>query len=133
MAKGGYNGGSTIIGFGRQWSFDPDFPATQLVAAPTKSTLRRAKMADQSNNLSIRKSPSGTVPSETIRLHSRVRTLDTKAILQGLGIALPKMPRKRGPILKQLVAEGILLRTGGINPHHPRVAAWLKSKGKRIA
>lgn len=36
--------------------------------------------------------------------------------------------RKRGRILKQLVAEGLLLETGQPNPEHPRVQAMIMSK-----
>lgn len=55
-------------------------------------------------------------------------------VLTALGISKTIMKtRKRGDILMNLVAEGLLLDTGQPNPDHPKVVAILNEKAKKEA
>ena len=50
-------------------------------------------------------------------------------VLKGLGISKAVMKsRKRGVILKGLVADGVLLDNGQPNPDHPQVMALLAAR-----
>ena len=60
------------------------------------------------------------------------QNISRDAVLIRLGRRLPKKPADRRVVLKQLVADGILLPTGAINIGHLAVAAWLKPNRKII-
>lgn len=58
-------------------------------------------------------------------------TVTQAEVLTALGISKTIMKtRKRGDILKNLVAEGVLLDTGQPNPKHPTVIAIIDGKAK---
>lgn len=56
-------------------------------------------------------------------------SLSQSQLLRKLGFSKRTMrSKKRGQILKQLVADGLLLETGLPNFDHPKVAALVESK-----
>ncbi|QQN74915.1 hypothetical protein [Croceicoccus sp. YJ47] len=58
--------------------------------------------------------------------------LSQQDVLAGLGLLpLPPKPHKRGPILKKLVAEGVLLPNGRPNPNNDKVCAIAARPGKK--
>ena len=135
MGRGGYNGGSTLIGLGRSWSFDPDF-------AGDSSTLNgkgNGKGTHKGNAVNARPFfPTNTaggkrVAAKTLRKHRAVlmQKINRDEVLAAIGESLPTKHPQRGAAMKRLVANKVLLQTGAINIGHPAVAAWLKSNGKK--
>ena len=61
--------------------------------------------------------------------HSRANALPLtrEQILRGIGRAQPKSFKERAEWLASLKQDGLILKTGAINPDHPQVTAWLKS------
>ena len=133
MSKGGYNGGSTILGGGRGWSFDPDFPSfpSKKTAPSGKSSTPKTK-AKQPGPVAHNISGSHTITPaiQTADRRAKALPLSRDALLKGLEINLPKKNKDRATALKVLVEQGILLPTGSINPDNRRVAAFLKQKTK---
>jgi hypothetical protein len=130
VGRGGYNGGSTIIGAGRSWSFDPDFDFQPQVK-PTRKSGRRTKVPQVADPAIM--VAGKTVGKKVLRKHKLASSLPFKRdeLLVALGRPLPKKPELRRAALKQLVTEQILLQTGTINIAHPAVAAWLKTHSKK--
>lgn len=59
-------------------------------------------------------------------------SLSQQDVLAGLGLLpLPPKPHMRGPILKKLVAEGVLLPNGRPNPNNDKVRAIAAQPGKK--
>lgn len=140
MGKGGYNGGSTIIGPGGGWSFDPAADTGRTEPTRTKSEpglfvpLPRLKRKNKKKHKKQKVVVARVEVSKSV-LHqhriAREQGLDRDAILDDLGFALPDNPLMRQVELKMLVAAGILLPTGAINVNHAEVAAWLNTNGKK--
>lgn len=131
MAKGGYNGGSTLIGFGRGGMFDPQFDIYEKPrpGEPNNSVKRRRRVkSTQSLTVAGKKLSEKTLNNH--RLAKR-RKIDRNEVLIGISRPMPKKHRYWPEALKQLVADNILLPTGAINVDHPAVAAWLSSNGKK--
>lgn len=100
---GTYNGGGTLIGYGRPWAVEPTYDQPKPPSKPK------------------RKGKSAPVP---------VPLLSQKELLSALGI--PKQRTKEhGATLKRLVAEGVLLDTGRPNPNNPRVIEIIKSRARQ--
>lgn len=133
MGRGGYNGGSTIIGAGRSWSFDPDFDS-QAKTKPTGRPVRRPKTPRAAEPAIL--VAGKTVGKKVLRKHKLASSLTftRDELLVAIGRPLPKKPELRRAALKQLVTEQILLQTGTINIAHPAVEAWLKmhTKTKKV-
>lgn len=131
MGRGGYNGGSTIIGAGRSWSYDPDFDF-QAKAKPTGKPSHRQKVPKvvEPAIMVVGKA----VGKKVLRKHKLASSLafTRDELLIAIGRPLPKkLGLRRSSALKQLVTEEILLQTGTINIAHPAVAARLKTHSKK--
>lgn len=62
---------------------------------------------------------------------SAIGSLTQAEVLKALGISKGMMKtKKRGDILKRLVAEGVLLNTGQPNPEHPKVIALMSNRAQ---
>jgi hypothetical protein len=130
MARGGYLGGSTIIGFGRSGWFDPQFDCFGQ-SKPTKSKkVKQRKRVDPTKPIKI---AGAQISPKTLSNHrlAKQRKIDRDQVLIGIARELPKKQRYRPEALKRLVVDGILLQTGAINLDHPAVAAWLNSNQKK--
>lgn len=100
---GTYNGGGTLIGYGRPWGVEPTY--------------------DKPEPMPKRKGKGKTAP---------VPLLSQEALLSALGIPKRKhRAKEHGATLKRLVAEGVLLDTGQPNLKNPRVIEIMKSRGKQ--
>lgn len=130
MGRGGYNGGSTLIGPGRHWSFDPDFVFRDQteISSSKKSRPRFPKPVGPTITIA-----GATLGARVLRKHRMAQSqqINRDEVLIALGHRLPKKPLERRAALKKLVAEKILLQTGAVNIGHPAVAAWLKRNGKK--
>ena len=126
MGRGGYNGGSTVIGAGHSWSYDPDFDF-QAKSKPTGKPIRRPKASPTVEPaILVAGKPVGKKVLRKHKLASAL-TFTRDELLIAIGRALPKKPAPRRTALKQLVTDQILLQTGAINISHPAVAAWLNA------
>lgn len=128
MGRGGYIGGSTVIGPGRRssdldWEFrDGEKFGARIKHKPLAPALPRPTIA-------------GVVVGRKVLKKHRLalaQAISRDAVLIGLERGLPKKPADRRLALKQLVADGILLPTGAINIGHPAVGSWLKLNRKTI-
>lgn len=130
MGRGGYNGGSTIIGAGRSWSYDPDFDF-QAKSKPTGKPIRRPKASPKVEPAIL--AAGKPVAKKVLRKHKLASALafTRDELLFAIGRALPKKPAPRRDALKQLVTDQILLQTGAINISHPAVAAWLDANSHK--
>lgn len=133
MSKGGYNGGGTILGGGRGWSYDPDFPSfPSKKASPLGKSSNQKTKAKQPVEVADNQSGNHTITPAIQKAHRRAKALplSRNALLTGLEIILPKKNKDKAAALKVLVEQGILLPTGSINPDNRRVLAFLKQKTK---
>jgi hypothetical protein len=123
MGRGGYNGGGTIIGWGRRWSDWSDFSKPEPISVLAKQKSKRSRRRERARaRLELQNSGSLGAPAQPPKFPRS--SLSQQQVLVALGLhPLPGKPQKRGPILKQLVAEGILLANGRPNPHHEKVRA----------
>ena len=131
MGRGGYNGGSTLIGAGRSWTFDPDFDFKVADKQSSRGKSSPLKVAQKPPAFTI----AGQAVSKKVRRKHRLAQLqnvDRDTVLAGLERSLPKKPTERREALKRLVLDKILLQTGAIDIGHPAVAAWLKTGRKKI-
>lgn len=56
-------------------------------------------------------------------------SLSQADLLKALGYSKADLkPKKRGPILKQLVVDGLLLANGRPNPDHPKVCEIIRER-----
>ena len=109
MGKGNYNGGGTLLGFGRKWSDHAEFPKPEAPAKSERILSKKTRL--QRRKISV------------------IEELTAKEIgLAAYGAKLPRNPLKRGPILKKLVLDGLLLQNGRPNANHPKIQAWANSK-----
>jgi hypothetical protein len=121
MGRGGYNGGGTVIGWGRRWSDWSEFGQPDFVVAPKKS--KRARRREKAKaRAAVQDGGSFITPPQPRKFPKSDLTQQQVLVAMGLH-PLPGKPQKRGPILKQLVAEGVLLANGRPNPHHEKVRA----------
>lgn len=130
LGRGGYNGGSTVIGLGRAWSFDPDFTERDKGGPAVPPTHWQHERPPAEPAITV----AGTaIGGKVLRKHRQAVSLriDRDKVLAALGLALPKKPATRRDALKLLVAGKVLLPTGAINIDHPTVAAWLKTNSKK--
>jgi hypothetical protein len=134
VSKGGYNGGSTLLGGGHGWSFDPDFPSFPKKHKPSPSGNSSPKNAKRKQTVLVTSHLSGnhaiTPTIQKADRRAKALPLSRDAALEGLKIVLPKKIKDRAAVLKVLVDQGILLPTGSINPDNGRVATILKQKTK---
>jgi hypothetical protein len=134
VSKGGYNGGSTLLGGGHGWSFDPDFSSFPSKHTTSPSGKSSSKNAKRKQNIAVSSHSSGThtiTPAiQKADRRAKALSITRDALLKGLEIDLPKKIKDRAAALKVLVEQGILLPTGSINPDNGRVAAFLKQKIK---
>ncbi len=134
MSKGGYNGGSTLLGGGRSWSFDPDFPSfsSKQKASPSGKSAPKNTKKEQTVAVASHLSGNHTITPAIQKADRRAKALpfSRDTVLKGLEIDLPKKIKDRAAALKVLVDQKILLPTGSINPDNGRVAAFLKQKKK---
>lgn len=73
--------------------------------------------------------PVGETPPDDLM---STTTLTQADLLAALGISRQAMrSKRRGDVLEELVAEGLLLSTGQPNLAHPKVAAISKGRHKR--
>lgn len=130
VGRGGYNGGSTIIGAGRSSTFDPDFDFKVADKPNGRSKSPPRKFAQKPPAFTIAGQP---ISKQVRRKHrmAQLQNVDRDTVLAGLERSLPKKLAERREALKRLVLEKILLQTGAINIGHPAVAAWLKSERKK--
>jgi hypothetical protein len=112
MGKGSYLGGGTVIGWGQRWSDSSDFPKPENPVGELSATPKRKnrKTADRS-------------PAQGLTQHEALKALGMTT--------LPPKPAKRGPILKQLVSEGILLANGRPNHRRPKIKSILEIMAKK--
>jgi hypothetical protein len=133
MGRGGYNGGSTLMGPGRGWLFDPDFDVVVRDKKGSSDDFLRP-VRPKKPKVGKPKIMAGgkEIGERVLRKHrmAKEQGLDRDVVLLGLCRPLAKRPQQRQMELKRLVAEKILLPTGAINLGHPAVAAWLKINGK---
>jgi len=130
VGRGGYSGGSTIIGAGRSWSYDPDFD----FRSNSKSTGKPIRKPKASPSVEPAILVAGKpVGKKVLRQHRSASSLafTRDELLVAIDRALPKKPALRRDALKQLVTEQILLQTGAINISHPAVAAWLNANSRK--
>ena len=130
MGRGGYNGGSTVIGAGRSWSYDRDFDF-QTKSKPTGKPIRRLKATPKVEPaILVAGKPVG---KKVLRKHKLASALafTRDELLVAIDRALPKKPTQRRDALKQLVTDQILLQTGAINISHPAVATWLSANSNK--
>lgn len=127
MARGGYNGGSTIIGAGRSWSFDPDFDfRPKDASSPQQRRTVKTKKVAPKPEIVVCGKPIAKQILERAKAADAVG-LDRDTMLTGIGQPLPAKLVARAAHLKQLVSDGILLQTGAVNITHPLVAAWIQA------
>jgi hypothetical protein len=98
---GTYNGGGTLIGYGRPWAVEPTYDH------PKPKPKRKGK------------------PSPV-----QVPLLSQKELLSALGIPKQRT-KEHGATLKRLVVEGVLLDTGRPNPNNPRVIEIMKGRARQ--
>ena len=130
LGRGGYNGGSTVIGPWRAWSFDPDFVLRDKGRPAVPLTRGKQQRPPAEPAITV----AGTaIGKKVIRKHRQavLQKIDRDTVLVALGLALPKKPAARRDALKQLIADRVLLPTGVINIDHPPVVAWLKTNRKK--
>jgi len=131
MGRGSYYGGGTIIGWGSYWERryalgTPDGASTAKKSS--KRAARRARAKARKDN------PAPPVPStpRKRRIKYPKSSFTQKEVLAGLSLLpFPPKPEKRGQMLKNLVAEGVLLPTGLPNPHNEKVRAIAARTGKK--
>lgn len=127
MGRGGYHGGGTIIGWGSYWERRYALGTPDGAGAGKKRSKRAARRA----RAKARKNNPAPVPPPKPRMTFPKSSLTQKEVLAGLGLLpLPPKPHARGPILKNLVAEGVLLPNGLPNPHNEKVRAIAARTGK---
>ncbi len=130
MGRGGYNGGSTVIGAGRSWSYDRDFDF-QTKSKTTGIPIRRLKASPTVEPAIL--VAGKAIGKKVLRKHKLASALafTRDELLIAIDRALPKKPAPRRDALKQLVTDQILLQTGAINISHPAVAAWLNANSNK--
>lgn len=131
MGRGGYNGGSTLIGFGRSTAFDPDFDRLDEETGPKRKGKPLFRLpAPKAPETSASVQPVGKKLTRKER-RAKLQNIERDMVLAGLNRPLPKRLPERQAALKLLVADKILLQTGSINFEHPVVTAWVSSNGKK--
>jgi hypothetical protein len=127
MGRISYHGGSTVIGWGSYWARRYALGTPDGAVAEKKRSKRAARRA----RAKARKGNPAPAPPRKPRMKFPKSSLTQKEVLAGLGLLpLPPKPHARGPILKNLVAEGVLLPNGQPNPHNEKVRAIAARTGK---
>lgn len=119
MSRGSYHGGGTVIGWGSYWERRYAFGTPEGGSVPSKKGSKRSARRARA------KAAANGEPTPTwARKKFPKSNLSQHDVLAGLGL-LPWPPKldKRGPILKKLVAEGLLLPNGQPNPNNDKVRA----------
>lgn len=131
MGRGGYHGGGTIIGWGSYWERRYALGTPDGAGARKKRSKRAARRARANARKDNPVLTAPAVPAKR-RMTFPKSSLTQKEVLAGLGLLpLPPKPHLRGPILKNLVAEGVLLPNGLPNPHNEKVRAIAARTGKK--
>ena len=94
MGRGGYNGGSTIIGAGRSWPYDRDFDF-QTKSKPTGKPIRRSKASPKVEPAIL--VAGMAVGKKVLRKHKLASALafTRDELLVAIDRALPKKPASR--------------------------------------
>lgn len=129
MGRGGYNGGGTIIGFGRRWSDWREFSRKKVVSGgrpPTKKIVATIVV----DELPLTRDGPMVIVSAALRdadQRARKLKLTQYDLLRELGMSKASLRGpNRGAALRKLVEQGLLLATGLPNPDHPKVREIIK-------
>lgn len=111
MGNGSYRGGSTIAG---RWSYDRDFPDNRV--EERKSGLQ----GQPASKSKVLKAKAKRLVAEATRSQPAL-TRSAALILAGKP-PLPTDLKLRQAMVKGLIREGFLLRSGVLNPHYDNSA-----------
>jgi len=128
---GSYHGGGTVVGWGGYWERYYAFGKPEGLSTPTKKGSKRAARRARGKARAEAAAVDEANPRQAQTSFPKSK-LSQQDVLAALGL-LPLPPKldQRGPILKMLVAEGVLLPNGRPNPHHDKVRAIEAGKGKK--
>ena len=127
MSRGSYYGGGTVIGWGSYWERRYALGTPEERSVPSKKGSKRS-----ARRARAKAAAAGEQAPAWARKNFPKCNLSQHDVLAGLGLLpLPTKLGKRGPILKKLVAEGVLLPNGRPNPNNDTVRAIAARPGKK--
>ena len=128
MGNGGYNGGSTVIGFGMCWSDAHDFPAPESHPTGAKKQTKKKKKAR-----ALKQTAKSTAPDSQNALlpfpPERIPLI--ASVMADIGRGLPRKAGKRLAAVKRLMNEGVVLPDGRLNVKHACLWQWLQKMEKK--
>ncbi len=124
---GSDHGAGTVIGWISYWERRYALGTSEERTVPSKKGSKRsARRARAKAAAAGEQAPAWTrnnVPKCNLSQHD---------VLAGLGLLpLPPKPHMRGPILKKLVGEGVLLSNGRPNPNNEKMRVIAARPGKK--
>lgn len=127
MGRGNYYGGGTVIGWGSYWERRFALGTPEGRSVPSKKGSKRS-----ARRARAKAAATGKPTPSWARKKFPKSSLSQQDVLAGLGLLpLPRKLDKRGQILKNLVAEGVLLPNGRPNPNNDKVRAIAARLGKK--